>query len=282
MKEPVHISRQVAAIICGSLAGGLLSNSFGAGLMLRFLGEDTGRLWGTFIWGEHWFLRVVAALTSAAWAGLMVGLIARRSSRILAALAVIPALLCWIAVSYVSWTGSFPFTEDGLDIHVSIGNRLAALAIILFLIPAAISAVGTGAELGEELGNHFDSRRCTLLGIKWYHYLWIPFLMHFYGVEIAYIGVYLGEWYKVTIRAGFSMFGSIIPMIFTVAIYLVLRLMFIGAMRSYRLLAVLEAGASRGAVTIGVLKYGFGGALLTAACQAGIEIVHYGLVKLFN
>jgi hypothetical protein len=134
-------------------------------------------------------------------------------------------------------------------------------------------------KIGKEFAEHFDSRRYTLLGIKWYHYIWIPIVLHLILLQGSYAGLYFLTWLKVLWKAGFSIFQWIIPGIFTFALWGTLYLMGIGIYKAYLILAGLESVPSKGKAFIKVLQYAIGFPLIAAALQYLIEYLHYIIGK---
>ena len=174
-----------------------------------------------------------------------------------------------------------PFLENQFEVDISIGNKLAASLLVLTIIPFACYGGLAGEEAGKMFGEHFDSRNYTLLGIKWYHYLWLPIVIQLLLVQTAWACLYAFEWFRNTWRAGMSLL-SIVPSLFAFAILWTISITFDGVIRAYKILSGVEKvplGRSR---AFQVLKYGLGLPLLAAALQAGISLLHYGLAKLLT
>ncbi|PWT79774.1 MAG: hypothetical protein C5B58_12880 [Acidobacteria bacterium] len=174
-----------------------------------------------------------------------------------------------------------PFLEGQFEVDISIGNKLAASLLVVTIIPFACYGGLVGKESGEMVGEHFDSRNYTLLGIKWYHYLWLPIVIQLLLVQTAWISLYAFEWFRNTWRSGMSLL-SIVPAFFAVAIFWTINIMVEGAVRAYKILSGLEEVPSARSRAFQVLKYGFGFPILAAVLQAGISLVHYGLAKLLT
>ena len=166
------------------------------------------------------------------------------------------------------------------EVETSIGNRLAASLLVSTIIPFACHGGLAGEEESKALREHFDSRRFTLLGIKWYHYLWLPVLIQAQLTQVSWAVLYGFEWLRNTWRSGFSLI-SILPWIFTLMIWGTLAIMFQGAVMCYRVLSGLEKSPSARSRAVQGLKYGFGYPLLAAILQTIVSLLHYGLLKLF-
>ncbi len=135
------------------------------------------------------------------------------------------------------------------------------------MLPIAWSSGIQGEIIGQDYSEHFDSRKYTLLGIKWYHYIWIPIVLHLIIMQGSYAGLYFLTWIKALWKAGFSIFRWIIPAIFTFALWGTLYLMGIGIMRTYLILAGFEEVQPKGRVVIKILKYALGFQIMETILQ---------------
>lgn len=267
--------RQVIAVIAGLIAGLLIPNSVHVGA--NFLLADELE-WG-LLWDEHWVLRIAASTVSAGGAGFVAGLVARRNGKLVGAFTVIPASLVWIIFAVYAWQESLPFTNEFL--YVSIGNKVAASVIGAILIPVGMWGGLIGEDVGHRYGSHFDSRRWAIFGIKWYHYLWLPFLIHLVIAQGTWAGLYGFEWLKLSWRAGPTA-GAFLPTVFVLLIWGTFILIWTGLSRGYAVLAGFETDHSWAMRTGTVIKYGFGLPVLAWTCQAMIMLLHYGLARLFS
>ena len=216
------ISRAFGAVICGGGAGILISGALANGCLFYFPEErQAGTAW-LFLWGEHWAIRVLASWISAIGSGFIAGMVARQRGRIWAGIAALPSTVCWLAIAVIAWTQKVPFFPDRFQVETSIGNKLAASLLVFTIIPIACYGGSMGEEESKPVGEHFDSRGFTLLGIKWYHYLWLPILLQLQLTQASWAFLYGFEWLRNTWRSGFSLI-SILPWIFTIASWGTLR-----------------------------------------------------------
>lgn len=276
-----YTSRAFAAVICGVLAGMLIPGALASGCLFYFPDERHSSASWLFLWGEHWAIRVAASWASAIGAGFIAGMVARQRGRIWAGIAALPSTLCWLAIAVIGWMEKVPFFEGRFEVDISIGNKLAASLLAFTIIPLACYGGLAGEEESNAVAEHFDSRRFTLLGIKWYHYLWLPILIQLQLTQASWAFLYGFEWLRNTWRSGLSLI-SILPWIFTIAIWWTLSIMVDGAVKCYRVLSGVEKIPSVRSRAFQVLKYGFGFSLLAAVLQAIISLAHYGLLKLFT
>lgn len=275
-RESASASRLVAGALCGIIGGALLPQSLQVGFKFLFPDEPD---WGVLLWGEHWVLRVAASCLAAGGTGFVAGAIARHRGGPVGAVAATPATALWLLFAVSGWRERLLFLDG--PIYVSIGNKLAATVIAVLLVPTAFVAGQVGEECGRQYGGHFDSQPRTPLGVKWYHYLWLPILIHILLAQVAWAGLYGFEWLKASWRAGPSM-GALIPTMFVAMLWGTFILLGTGVGRAYRVLAGFERVGPGAARALAVIKYGIGFPILAGALQAGIMAIHYGLSRLFH
>lgn len=269
------VVRGGAAIIVGILAGVLLVSSFEAGVGLALEGASRPD-WDLLQWGRHWVWRTVASAVATALAGFLAGMVARHRGALHAAISAGPAALYWAAVAWIGWSGHVPFST--LDAEIPLGYRIVAVLLAFGTIPLAGVAGSSGAPYGRANAQHLDSRRGTLLGIRWYHYLWLPILLHFMVLSASYGAVYGFGWI-VTAWKGAMSFWVIIPTLFAMALFWTLQLLGLGALGTYEALAGFEDGTAR-PVWRRVFWFGFGYTLLAILAQFAISMLHSGLSAL--
>jgi hypothetical protein len=279
--------RKFFAIISGATAGALLSTAISNGLWSIF--PDVFLPFNIFLYylgyvtlDEHWFLRALVSIISSCWAGFIAGLIGRNKGSVLSIIAVLPAWITWLITGYIAITGYNPFLNMNDIIHISLGNKISITFIILAMFPASWYSGAQGEITGQEFAAHFDSRKYTLLGIKWYHYFWIPIVMFLILLQGSFYGIYFLEWVKELWKAGHGFFGwirYIIPGIFTVALWGTLYLMGIGVRNAYLILAGFENIQSRGKAFLKVLQYAIGFQIIAILLQRGIELLHFLISK---
>lgn len=278
------MARGISAIFLGVIVGALLPAAFHVGISYHFPDEREAQTWGLLLWAEHWAVRVVASLVGTVIAGFLVGLVARQKGGILSAIAAIPTVLSWLAIAIFGWTEQVPFLMETRTVDISIGNKLAASLLVLVTIPAAYWSGIQGEDAGRRFGDFFDSKRGSLLGIKWFHFVWITLFLYLVMVQTSFIALYGFEWMKALWRSDVSYMSlrSIVPAVFTAMVWGTLYILWLGISKAYMVLSGMEDIQSPGARAIVVLKYGFGAFVLSAALQAAISYLHYGLVKLLS
>jgi hypothetical protein len=276
--------RRIAAVACGILSGFLITNSLWVGFFHVFSDEQDVGNWRMLIWGEHWAVRTAASIASTAGSCILAGLIGRRRGGLVGALSAAPTVLSWTAAAVLGWMGETTVGGQVVDFDVSLGNKLAAMALVVLTLPVAVQAGRFGAEIGEGLAAHFDSRRHSLLGIRWFHYAWLPPLIHLWLAQAAWAGFYTFVWITALIRAGreFNPFAGFVPMVFTGLFYCTFWIMAKGAVHAYLILAGFKERPSAAARAGAVITYGVGAQVLAAALQAATVALQFGLATLLN
>jgi len=263
-------SRRVGAAVSGCFAGLFMSGAIQAGAQFFYSDENPYETWGIFFWGDHWRLRAVASLTAAAWAGFLAGVIARGRGDLLGAVSVLPAAALWVASSAWAW-------QSGLDYPLYDKLLGAFLAVAMPIV--AFKTGARGAALGAAFGGHFDSRSGTLLGIKWFHYLWAPIVFNVLVVQSAWALIYGSRWLFLSMAARPLVF-SIIPTFFFIGIIGTLLLTYVGLSKAYSILAGIDRGVH--SPGIAVLKFGCGLPFIAVLIQGLIRGLHYFVTRLFN
>ena len=260
--------RSTGAVLAGLAAGVLIINSMQVGA--KFALERSSPMgWGTLMWGNHWAWRGAASLVATAAASFVAGMIARRHGAIVAVCAALPSAAIWALVAYAGWRGHAPF----LSAHIAIplGYQIVASLLVFATLPVAAAAGSAGAPFGAVNGRHFDLRRAALLGIKWYHFLWIPFLLHAMVLEASFGAVYGFNWLLVAWRSAMSLL-VVVPAVFLIAIATALECLGKGAFATYEALAGFDDPMDR-PVWVRVLRFGLGSAVLTALVEAATVLV---------
>lgn len=279
--------RKIFAIFCGIIAGLLFSMAITSGLQYRFPDDFKNQEWGIFFWGEHWFLRVLTSIISAAWAGFIAGLIGRDRGKILGIGTIFPSWVLWLIVAYTAYTGHVPFLAVDDPLYISLGNKIATAIVLLAIGPIAWFAGQEGEIVGQQYASHFDGRPLTLLGIRWYHHLWLPFILYLIIMQGAYVGFYFLSWFKILWKtqadAGvFSFLPNLIPTVFTFALLGTLLIMWNGLRNAYFILAGFDPITSLSNRTVQVTKYLLGYQLIAVIIQSTIEYIHFFLSKWLN
>jgi hypothetical protein len=279
------VVRSAAAVLAGVVAGVLMISSMKDGAEFMFPGEEAYDHWSLVRWGEHWAWRVALGLLATYFAGFIAGLAARRLGRRHGMLSAVPSAALWAWITWAAWTGRAGLAPQASPLEMPLGWKLAASSLALLVLPVGAAGGAAGAPFGAANGPHYDARRRSLLGVRWYHFVWIYPVVHVLVLQSTWAGMYGLGWTVKAWQAALSMF-NIVPMLFTVGIWMTLVLAWTGAWRAYEALAGFddEAGPRLRAypTPVRVVVHGIGWPLGAAAIQAIIAAIHYGLAKLFS
>lgn len=271
--------RVAAATGTGLIAGVLLMNAAQVGAGFAF-GERLPDHLAVILWGEHWAWRGVWSMTATFLAGFLAGMIARRRGALVGGLVGTPSAIVWGIVALTGWLGHFPGGTSAMD--VPMGYRIIACVLTLATVPMCIAGARAGVPFGAANGPHFDGRRGTLLGVRWYHYLWLHLPLHLLAVQASWALMYSFNWLVLSWKAGPSVFG-VIPGLFLMGMVATMHLTTRGALRAYEALADLDDDQPvRSPVWKRVATFGFGYPLAACALQLGITLLHGGVSRLFG
>ncbi len=268
--------RTTAGVTSGIIAGVLLVNSIQVGVAFALREDQTD--WDVLQWADHWMWRGIASLVATGVAGFIAGMIARRRGRLVGSFAAIPSALYWALIAYAGFSGHFPGLSGTPD--VPLGYRIVAILLAVATVPCGAACGREGAAYGHANAAHLDARRGTLLGVKWYHFLWLPVLIHLMVMTAAFGGVYGFQWVIAVWTSGMSIF-AIVPVVFCMAMFATLQLLGNGALGMYSALAGFDDETGESTLRR-VMKFGFGYTLATVLAQSAITVVHFGLGALLR
>lgn len=122
------------------------------------------------IWGDTFFLRILASLASTAAGAFVIGTFLASRARTAALVAVTPTVLFWLLALVIG----VRYAPDGGLLTLQVRQ--------MFIMPVALVVASPfvayyGARIGESYRARFD-RPKSVLNIRWYHWLWIlPFFL---------------------------------------------------------------------------------------------------------
>lgn len=269
-----HVATGVAAVISGNVAGYLLIVVMNGGANLALSPGPDAR-WDFAVWDNHWVWRTIWSGVATWLGGFLSGMIARKQGRLYGILSALLAALYWATFSLGSWHVPIPgFPGWG---SMAIGYRISSTVLAIVTIPLGAAGGAVGAPFGEANGVHFDSRRRSFLGVRWYHFLWLPILMTLLVVQSTWAFMYGFEWF-IRMWQVHSLF-SFVPLLFLTAMVITMQWSLIGVWRAYEALAGFDDGNAR-FVWRRVLLYGIGFPLAAAVAQAAVVAAQYGLTRL--
>ncbi len=273
--------RYLCGVVGGVISGFLLSMAIVKGTEHTYIEEllftDT---WGVLFWGEHYIIRMIWSLTATAGGALVAGLIARRRGLIIGLVTGVPTILVWL-YAVVLWVFEIA-ADSGLDYSLmSLGNKVVSILIPLLTVPISAVFGRMGETLAGEHSHHFDARKCSFLGVKWYHHLWIWIVLYFYVIQTAWIINYGFDWYRMS-SGVFFVWDNILPSICLMVIIMTLGLTFDGVAKAYDRLTDYQRDYGKRETIKGVLLYGFGFPMLAMIAQQLIVLIYFGINYLLS
>ena len=179
--ERSQLYKKIGGAAFGVLFSIVVENSAQSGAVFIF--RDEQESWGLAFWGSHHITRIVTQLVGV-WVGAFVaGCIAKDHGGRWGLISALPRIAFWIlgVLAYGLWRGyGFSWT---------IGQWTVIVLSIILIPLVAFHAGKTGQEQRVKKKEFFESKRGTLLGIKWYHWFWLFFPIHLVGVQVTY-GIY--------------------------------------------------------------------------------------------
>lgn len=286
-EQPIDGTSKISFVryVCGAIGGVitafLLSMAILKGTEYTFIEELLfTNTWGVLFWGEHYIIRTIWSLTATVGGAIVGGLIARRRGLMIGLLTSVPTILVWLS-AIVLWV--FEIDADSeIDYGLmSLGNKVASILIPLLTVPISVMAGGIGEIVAGEHSHHFDARKHSFLGIKWYHHLWVWIVLYFYVIQSAWIINYGFAWYQEFI-GDFFLWGNILPSICLTVILATFVLTFDGIAKAYDRLTDYQRDYSKRETIKGVLLYGFGFPILAMIAQQLIVLIYFGINYLLS
>jgi len=269
--------RLVFGILSGILGGWLLLGSFDVGVR-NFLdkADEANNLFndydsdsianGVLLWGDHWFIRLVVSLICTYWGAFLGGLISRSKGKIIGIITSVPTSILWFAFLFLSLYGD-------IEISISLSSKLMSGALIIGSLFAGYLGGEEGQNLSFELAEHFDTRKYSLLGIKWYHYLWIPIPLHLILMQLAWaVMLILSNWWSY----------SWMSTLFFIPIYASVYVTVWGCHEAYLILSGMNDVPQLTKRFTGVLKFGCLFPLLGILLSSLPSLFIYGFSYLFR
>ncbi|HEC66027.1 MAG TPA: hypothetical protein ENI23_12100 [bacterium] len=171
-----RLGKKIGGAVFGLLLGGIVTSSIYNGL--AFIFREEAESWGLAFWGTHHVTRVLAGLIGVGIGSFVAGCIAKDHGGRWGLISALPRIGLWIIVAFLGVHA----TIQKYIIPLTIGHWIV-IAVLIPLIPFVAYYTGkAGQETRVEHEEFFENRKGTLLGIKWYHWLWLFFPINITGV----------------------------------------------------------------------------------------------------
>jgi hypothetical protein len=228
------IKRLIFGVLVGILFGAYIYAAIDRGVFLYFAPKDTS-LWNDIFW-DDWLLRIIVIIISSGAGGIIAGLIARRNGKIIGVISVIPSILVWFYILYC-------LLNNQLDLNIfkdnvmpeSTSTLLIILAVLINLVVGYLAG-WFGEKLSSNLFSDFDNRKYSLLGIKWYNFLWYPIVMYFILIEGFYIASYAYETIKILFSLPEYSLSSVLINLLSFPALIGLFLIYLSVIGSYQII----------------------------------------------
>ena len=277
-KSPLNF-RIISGILLGVLVGALLNGTIDRGFYIQYF--PIHKEWDSFSW-NNWFVRSFGCIISSIGGAFISGLIARKKGKVVGLLSTIPSIFFWFYYLYGQLQGNLNLGFTTIDITSNSTSMIMPFVLIL------LNLIGgyLGGQSGEESSNVynllFDKKKYSLLGIKWYHYLWFPFFTYFvltqsFAVLFFMIDKFLFFW---TSSARGMKF--LIPSILGVIISISIVFYYTSLIISYKILSGITAIDYNKNKFQNYFKPFFAFPVLAIVVQYGVYYLEYYFYNLFN
>ncbi len=218
IQKESRLLKQIGGALFGILLGCIITNSIGTGAAYMFQAEEDS--WLLTFWGSHHILRVLASLIGTLFGALAVGCIAKFRGALWGFISTLPICIFWMYIAFLA--GSYELT---------FGHWFVVIVLMIVSPIAGLCGGFIGSSIRLATPDFFESRPGTILGIKWYHWLWLPFPIHCVGLSGTF-SVYQG-FYLFFRPEMFFLWNY-----FSILIYASILLMLVGLYKAFYLLSV--------------------------------------------
>lgn len=267
LRQESRIFIQIGGALFGALIGILISGSIQNGAGFVFYNESEG--WKISFWGNHHFLRIIASLIGTALGGLAAGCIAKVNGQIWGLVSALPTALFWIFV------GGYGYAYMT---NVVMTTWYWIIVVVLTVVSPVIGYHwGTiGEEIRRDNAETFDSRKYTILGVKWFNWIWLFFIIWWIGAFGTY-SIYQGIWLIFGVKKSF-LWKNIVGKIVGLLIYAGLYYLFKGAYNTLYLLSLgHREGLTKRQISTKILGWTLGIWLIVGLIQYLANVIMFKL-----
>lgn len=258
-----RVFKQIGGVLFGILIGFVITDGIQRGALFVFPQEKGD--WAPGFWGSHHILRVIASIIGTFFGGYVAGCIGKFRGGLCGFLSALPTLIFWLFI------GGFALKE-----FESFELTLGHWAVIIILIVASpiigLHSGKLGALIRLENPEVFESRKNIILGIKWYHWVWLIFVIGWIGVFVTY-SAFQGIWMLFGFRLSTSL-HNILPGLVGILIFLSLFFLFMGTYKTFYLLSSgHRQGISSGRIAFRILGWTVGIWTIVGALQFLADVI---------
>lgn len=152
--------------------------------MEHLFAERDTESWGFLFWGDHWLLRSVVSLLATGAGGTAAGLATPKRADLAGLLSGIPTSVAWLLGAAGLWFAK----PEQVYLPGRTGWWIAcgALTIVSPLVARGCGVIG--GQVRSDNASLF-SRPHRLLGIRWFHWLWIWVPLYYLASEFFFSAV---------------------------------------------------------------------------------------------
>lgn len=261
----------------GFVVGAIAIAAIQLGVAYDYPAEDPRHTWGMFFWGNHPVIRVIASVLATVLASWLAGLAARRAGAVAASLAALPSILGWAYCAAAAWTGSFDIVGHAVPFEATVPDKTVSVLLAIGSLPLAFLVGRAAGSVGDRLAPFFDSRRHSVLGLRWYHYLWLPFPLYLLVIVNSWAVFYFLSLQLAAWNA--DSYAAIVPGLLSLGLIASFMVTYDGLARTYRVLSAKDTSIRP---SVAVVKYGCGFALLGSLIQTAVNLAHIGIEHLWS
>ncbi len=271
--------RLIGSTLCGIIAGVLLISAIDRGAYLYFVEEN--KEWNSFTW-DNWFIRTLASIIASSWGAFIAGLISRTKGKLVGVLSAIPSFAFWLYYFYGQLNGEINIGNVLIEIETDTLSKIMAIVLALINIIAGFIAGNFGNEISKKHMKFFDERKHSILGVKWYHYIWTPFIIYFILIQGFFVSFYVLEKIYFLFQLPKYSLAGIIPNILASLASISIYVSYKALTNSYKILSGSEYCHTNGEKVKKLIGYLIGFPILSLAIQFGTYYLELGVYNLLN
>lgn len=271
--------RIIGAILCGIIAGILLISAIDRGAYLYFVEKE--KEWNSFTW-DNWFIRTLASIIASSWGAFIAGLISRTKGKLVGVISAFPSFAFWLLYFFGQLNGEINIGVGIIEIETDTVSKIMAIVLALTNIIIGYIAGGFGNEISNEHIKDFDERKHSILGVKWYHYIWSPFIIYFILIQGFFVSFYVLEKIYFLFQLPEYSLSGIIPNILASLASISIYVSYKALTNSYKILSGNEYSQTNGEKVKKLAGYLIGFPVLSLAIQLGTYYLELGVYNLLN
>lgn len=246
--------KQLGGILFGILIALSITDAIHRGASFVF--PEESKDWMLGFWGDHHILRIIASVLGTLFGSFVAGCIAKFRGGLCGLLSALPTTIFWIFV------GGFVF-KFLPDIEISLANWIVIIVLVISSPIVGFYFGKIGAIVRLDNPGIFESRKYTILGIKWYQWLWLYFVIGWIGALATY-SIFQGLWVLFSIRFLASLYNVLAGLV-GIIIFLSIFYLFMGMYRTFYLLSL----GHRDDISSGRIAYKILGWTVGISCIVG-------------